>query len=74
MKFSEYGEENTSLMNRALWWKTYQDHDIDKIRQLRGRMNAGIKIALCKVCGINFLSTLYVYHTNIHILSRVYNR
>ena len=32
MKFSGYDEENTPLADRALWWKTYQDHDLDKIR------------------------------------------
>ena len=40
MKLSGYDEENTSLTDRALWWKTYQDHALDKIRQLRGRINA----------------------------------
>ena len=43
MKFSGYNDENTSLTDRALWCKTYQGRALDKIRQIRGRMNAGIK-------------------------------
>ena len=42
MKFSGYDEEHTSLTDRVLGWKTYEDHTLDEIRQLRGRMNAGI--------------------------------
>ena len=43
MKLSGYDEENTLLTDRALWWKNYQDYDIEEIRQIRGRMNAGMK-------------------------------
>ena len=32
-------EENTSLTDTSVWWKSYQDHVITEIRQLRGRMN-----------------------------------
>ena len=50
MKLSGYDEENMSLTDRALWWKTYQNRALNNIRQLRGRMNVGMKKALYKVC------------------------
>ena len=60
MKLSGYDEENTSLVtDRALWWKTYQDHTLDKIRQLRGRMNAGIKKSVIQ-CMLNLLFIYFV--------------
>ena len=39
-------KENTSVTRRALWWKTYNTYVHQEIRQLRGRMNAGIKLAI----------------------------
>ena len=48
MTFSGYDEENTSLTDRALWWKNYQDHALDEIRQLRARINAGMKNSVIK--------------------------
>ena len=39
-------EEDTSVSRRALWWKTYNTYVHQEIRQLRGRMNAGIKISI----------------------------
>ena len=39
-------EEDTSVTRRALWWKTYNTYVHQEIRQLRGRMNAGIKTAI----------------------------
>ena len=39
-------EENTSVTRHALWWKTYNSYVHQEIRQLRGRMNAGIKLAI----------------------------
>ena len=38
--------EDTSLTRRALWWKTYNTYVHQEIRQLRGRMNAGIKLSI----------------------------
>ena len=43
MKLSVYDEENVSLRDRALWWKTYHDHYLDEIRQLRGKIHTGVK-------------------------------
>ena len=37
--------EDTSLTS-ALWWKTYNTYVHQEIRQLRGRMNAGIKLSI----------------------------
>ena len=42
MNFIGYDEEYTSLTDKDTWWKTYQDHVITEIRQLRGRMNAPV--------------------------------
>ena len=39
-------EEDTSVTGRSLWWKTYNTYVHQEIRQLRGRMNAGIKTAI----------------------------
>ena len=38
--------EDASLIRRALWWKTYNIYVHQEIRQLRGRMNAGIKLSI----------------------------
>ena len=38
--------EDTSITRRALWWKTYNTYVHQEIRQLRGRMNAGIKLSI----------------------------
>ena len=43
MKLSGYDEDNRSITDRTLWWKTYNDHVIEEIQQIRGRMSAGIK-------------------------------
>ena len=44
--------EDTSLTRRALWWKTYNTYVHQEIRQLRGRMNAGIKLSIIQgMCG-----------------------
>ena len=43
MKLSGYDEDNRSITGRTLWWKTYNDHIIEEIRQLRGRMSGGIE-------------------------------
>ena len=39
-------EKHTSLTKRTLWWKTYNTYVHHEIRQLRGRMNAGIKLSI----------------------------
>ena len=46
LKLVGLGEEDTSLVRRALWWKTYNIYVHQEIRQLRGRMNAGIKTSI----------------------------
>ena len=38
-------QEDASLTRRALWWKTYNIY-VHQIRQLQGRMNAGIKLSI----------------------------
>ena len=43
MKLAGINEHNTSLTDRALWWKTYQEHIREEIRQMRGRMSASVK-------------------------------
>ena len=39
-------QQDTSITRRALWWKTYNTYVHQEIRQLRGRMNAGIKLSI----------------------------
>ena len=39
-------EEDTSVTRRPLWWKTYDNYVHQEIRQLRGRMNAGMKTVI----------------------------
>ena len=59
MEFSGYDDENTTLTDRSLRWKTYHDHALYKIRQLRGRINIGMKKAyfylLCSFITITFI-------------------
>ena len=43
MKLTGYCKLNRSLTDRAMWWKSYNDHVIEEIRQLRGRTSSGIK-------------------------------
>ena len=43
MKLTGYCQENRTLTDRAMWWKSYNDHVIEEIRQLRGRTSSGIK-------------------------------
>ena len=38
MKLVGYDENNRSLIDRALCWKAYNEHVIEEIRQLRGRV------------------------------------
>ena len=42
IKLLGYGEEYTILSLRAVWWKTYNEHIIDRMLQSKGRMNCGI--------------------------------
>ena len=42
MKLMGYDENKKLLTDRALWWKTYNIHVIEKIRQLRERVSSGI--------------------------------
>ena len=46
MKLVGIHDENISLAKRALWWKTYHTFVHQEIRQLRGRMNSGMKKCL----------------------------
>ena len=39
-------ERNSTIVSRALWWKTYQSHVHNEIRQLRGRVNNNVKQCL----------------------------
>ena len=43
MKLAGITEVTASFFNRALWWKTYNDHVKEEIRQMRGRMSAYVK-------------------------------
>ena len=45
---SEVGkdERTSTIVSRALWWKTYQSHVHNEIRQLRGRVNNNVKQCL----------------------------
>ena len=67
MNFIGYDEENTSLTDKDAWWKTYQDHVITEIRQLRGRMNALVKKVSYNVCKIHLLFKIFNYQPNINI-------
>ena len=48
MKLVGYDENKRSLTDRALWWKTYNIHVIEEIRQLRGRVSTGMKKNIIK--------------------------
>lgn len=48
LKMVGLDEHDTSLVRRALWWKTYNSYIHQEIRQLRGRMNAGIKTSIAE--------------------------
>ena len=39
-------EGNSTITQRALWWKTYNTYIHHEIRQLRGRMNAAMKSSI----------------------------
>ena len=43
MKLVGYDENTRSLTDRELWWKTYNIHLIEVIRQLIGRVSHGMK-------------------------------
>ena len=46
MKLSGYSEETTSLTDRALWWKSYNEEVIEEIRQQKGRVSSAIKLSV----------------------------
>lgn len=60
LKLVGLSEEDSSLARRALWWKTYNNYVHQEIRQLRGRMNAGIKTSITE-------GKLYTMSMNIRI-------
>ena len=60
-------EENTSVTRRALWWKTYNTYVHQEIRQLRGRMNAGIKAAISQGANKWYFNVHIFLYTNAHI-------
>ncbi len=39
-------EINTSITAQALWWKTYNSYVHHEIKQMRGRINAAMKLAI----------------------------
>ena len=43
MKLAGVTEKNSSINERALYWKTYNAYVRDEIRQMRGRVSASIK-------------------------------
>lgn len=43
MKLAGVTEMNSSITNRALYWKTYNEYVRDEIRQMRGRMSGSVK-------------------------------
>ena len=43
MKLAGVTEKNSSITERALYWKTYNAYVRDEIRQMRGRVSASIK-------------------------------
>ena len=70
LKMVGLDEHDTTLVRRALWWKTYNSYIHQEIRQLRGRMNAGIKTSIAEGI-IEFVlvtGCIYVYHLT-HLLS-----
>ena len=48
MKLVGYDENNRSLTDRSLWWKAYNEHVIEEIRQLRGHVSTGMKNNIIK--------------------------
>ena len=46
MRLVNLTSENSSVVTRALWWKTYNPYIHHEIRQLRGRMNACMKACI----------------------------
>ena len=60
LKLVGLSEEDTSLARHVLWWKTYNMYVHQEIRQLRGRMNAGIKTSITQgkqcMCTFVFIS------------------
>ena len=46
LKLVGLGNKDTSVIRRALWWKTYNNYVHHEIRQLRGRMNTAIKSSI----------------------------
>ena len=48
MKLVGYDEKNRSLVNRVLWWKAYNEHITEEIRQLRGGVSTGMKNNIIK--------------------------
>jgi len=43
MKLAGVTEMNSSITDRALYWKTYNEYVRDEIRQMRGRMSGSVK-------------------------------
>ena len=64
LKMVGLDEHDTTLVRRALWWKTYNSYIHQEIRQLRGRMNAGIKTSIAEgtVRVVLEMGCIYVYN------------
>ena len=73
MRLSGYDEDNWSITDRTLWWKTYNDHAIDEVRQLRGRMSGGLKGSFLQGKYLN-LKIFYDYIITNIIVDRFINR
>ena len=43
MKIMDITEDNTKIVDRAIWWKTYVHSVKDKMRKIRGRTSGAIK-------------------------------
>ena len=73
LKLVGLGGEDTSTVRRALWWKTYNTYVHQEIRQLRGRINAGIKSSISEG-EILMITTYMIFYESptIHILSQQY--
>ena len=46
MKLAGVTEMNSSITDRALYWKTYNEYVRDEIRQMRGRMSGSVKLSV----------------------------
>ena len=68
LKLVGLGEHDTSFVKRALWWKTYNNYIHQEIRQLRGRMNAGIKSSISE--GNNDITYINI-ELNVDILTLI---